>query len=118
MGILNVRIQVGNPYGTTFDDMVVTVDTGSSYTAIPRNMLERLEVPVEESVPSRLADGREVPVDVGRTIIRLEGLEFQTPVIFAEEAEPALLGVVSLEEARLAVDPVGQKLVPTTLLRY
>ena len=40
-----------------------------------------------------------------RTTIRLEGLEFPTPVIFAEEGEPSLLGVVTLEEAALAVDP-------------
>ena len=118
MGILNVTIQVGNPQGTAFEDLEVTVDTGSSYTAVPRTMLERLEVAVDESVPSKLADGREEPVDVGKTVIRLEGKEFQTPVIFAEEGEPALLGVVTLEQARLAMDPLAQVLVPTILLRY
>ena len=118
MGILNVRIQVGDPQGSTFEDLEVTVDTGSSYTAVPRTVLERLGVAVEESAPSVLADGREVPVDVGETTIRLEGRQLHTPVIFAAEGEPALLGVVTLEQARLAVDPLGQKLVPTTLLRY
>ncbi|MYC28860.1 MAG: hypothetical protein F4X65_02060 [Chloroflexi bacterium] len=118
MGILNVRIQVGNPQGTNFEDLDVTVDTGSSYTAVPRTVLERLGVGVEDSAPSILADGREVPVDVGETVIRLEGRQLHTPVIFAGEGEPALLGVVTLEQARLAVDPLGQKLVPTALLRY
>ena len=118
MGILKVRVQIGNSQGTAFEDLEVTVDTGSSYTAVPRAMLDRLEVAVEESAPSILADGRTVPVDVGETIIRLEGKQFHTPVIFAEEGEPALLGVVTLEQARLAVDPLAQQLVPTTLLRY
>ena len=118
MGILTVMIQVGNPQGTTFEDLEVTVDTGSSYTAVPRAMLDRLGVAVEDSAPSVLADGREVPVDVAEAAIRLEGRQFHTPVIFAEEGEPSLLGVVTLEQARLAVDPLGQKLVPTTLLRY
>lgn len=118
MGILNVIIQVGNPHGTAFEDLEVTVDTGSSYTAVPRTMLERLKVTADESAPSKLAVGREVPVDVGEAIIRLEGKQVHTPVIFAEEGEPALLGVVTLEQARLAVDPLAQKLVPTTLLRY
>ena len=118
MGLLNVTIQVGNPQGTTFENLDVTVDTGSSYTAVPRTMLERLEVAVDESVPSKLADGREEPVDVGETIIILEGKQLHTPVIFAEEGEPALLGVVTLEQARLAVDPLAQVLVPTILLRY
>ena len=118
MGILNIRIQVGNPQGTAFEDLEITVDTGSSYTAVPRAVLERLGVGVAESAPSILADGREVPVDVGETVIRLEGRQLHTPVIFAGEGEPALLGVVTLEQARLAVDPLGQRLVPTALLRY
>ena len=118
MGILNIMVQVGNPEGTSFEDLEVTVDTGSSYTAVPRTVLERMGVPVDESASSILADGREVPVDVGETTIKLEGRQFHTPVIFAGEGEPALLGVVALEQARLAVDPLGQKLVPTTLLRY
>ena len=46
-----------------------------------------------------------VPVDVGRTTIRLEGLQFSTPMISADEADPCLLRLISLEEAALAVDP-------------
>ena len=88
------------------------------YTAVPRAMLERLGVPIDKSVPSHLADGRVVPVDVGEMTIRLEEKQFHTPVIFAEEGEPSLLGVVSLEEARLAVDPISGRLIPTDLLRY
>ena len=94
------------------------MDTGSTYTAVPRELLRRLGVPVERSLSSETADGRIVPVDVGRATIRLEGLEFPTPVIFAEQGEPGLLGVVSLEEAALAVDPVAQRLVPANVLRY
>ena len=93
------------------------VDTGSTYTAIPRELLQRLRVSVERSLPSETADGRIVPVDVGRTTIRLEGMVFPTPVIFAEEGEPSLLGVVSLEEAALAVDPLAGRLISTNLLR-
>ena len=58
-----------------------------------------------------------VPVDVGTIIIRLQGLEFHTQVIFAEPGEPSLLGKVTLEEAALALDPVAGRLIPKTLLR-
>ena len=67
------------------------MDTGSNYTAVPRAMLDRLKVPGNESVPSRLADGSTVMVDVG---------------------------VVSLEEARMAVDSLARSLIPTEMLRY
>ena len=117
MGTVKVTIGVGDPQGQRFEDLEVTVDTGRAYTAAPRELLQRLGVPVERSLPSETAGGRVVPVDVGRTTIRLEGLEFATPVIFAEEGEPNLLGVVSLEEAALAVDPLAGRLIPANLLR-
>ena len=118
MGTVKLTIAVGDPQGQVFEDLEVTVDTGSTYTAVPRELLRRLGVPVERSLSSETADGRIVPVDSGRATIRLEGLEFPTPVIFAEQGEPGLLGVVSLEEAALAVDPVAQRLVPANVLRY
>ena len=47
-------------------------------------------------------------------MIRLEGQEFPTPVIFAVAGEPTLLGVVTLEDALLAVAPVaGRPYLPT-----
>ena len=48
----------------------------------------------------------------GWTVVRLEDQIFATQVTFAEENEPSLLGVVTLEDALLAVDPVRQRLVP------
>jgi len=80
-------------------------------------MLQRLGVPVERSVQFELADGSVAPVDVGRPIIRLEGKEFPSPVIFAEADEPSLLGVIALEDALLAVDPVSGRLIPVNVLR-
>ena len=110
MGTVKVTIAVGDPQGQMFEDLEVTVDTGSTFTAVPRELLRRLGVPVLRSAQSELADGSNAPVGIGRTVIRLEGQEFPTPVIFAEEGEPSLLGVVTLE-ALLAVDPVAGRLV-------
>ena len=117
MGTVKVTIGVGDPQGRTFEDLEVIVDTGSTFTAVPRSLLQSLGVPVERSLPSETADGRIAPVDVGETTIRLEGIQFHTPVIFAEEGEPSLLGVVSLEQAALAVDPLAGRLLPANLLR-
>ena len=117
MGTVKATIAVGDAQGPQFEELDVTVDTGSTYTAVPRAMLQRLGVPVARSHPSETADGRIVPVDVGEAPIRLQGLQFHTPVIFAEENEPSLLGVVSLEQAALAVDPLAGRLIPTNLLR-
>ncbi len=97
--------------------MEVIAGTGATYTLVPREVLERLGVPVWEQVPSETAGGRIVPAEVGWTTIRLEGREFPTPVIFAEEGEPCLLGMVALGHALLAVDPVRHRLVPVNARR-
>ena len=118
VGAVRVTIGVGDPQGQQFLNLEVTVGTGSTFTTVPREILERLGVPIARTVQSELPDGSNAPVDIGRTVIRLEGEEFPTPVIFAEEGEPSLRGVVTLEEALLAVDPVARHLIPTNVLRY
>jgi hypothetical protein len=61
----------------------------------------------------RIANGSIIDEEVCDTMIRLEGRTFFTPISFGREGEPNLLGVVALETALLAVDPVEQRLVPT-----
>ena len=117
MGRVEITIGIGDPQGNGFEELDVIVDTGSTFTKAPREQLERLRVPVERSAVSELADGRTILIDVGRTTIRLEGKEFPTPVIFGERSERPLLGVIALEDALLAVDPVNGRLTPTNLLQ-
>ena len=102
MGKLRVTIGVGDQQGQQFEDIEVIVDTGSTFTALPAAMLQELGVMVEHTAEARLADGRTTPVQIGHTTIRLEGRTFPTPVIFAQDNEPSLLGV----------DPVSQRLIP------
>lgn len=117
MGMLEIIIEIGDPAGRTFEQLQVIVDTGSTNTVIPREILERLGVPVTDTKPTRIADGLIITSHIGDTIIRLEGQTFPTPVTFAEPGEPAVLGVIALERAALAVDPLEQRLVPTNLMR-
>ncbi len=118
MGTVMTTIEVGDPQGRNFQRAEVEVDTGSTFTALPRQMLRALGVPVERSVQARLADGSVETADVGQTTIRLGGRQFITTVIFAEEGEPNLLGVIALEDALLAVDPVTNELIPVVAKRY
>ena len=115
--MVKVNIGVGDPHGEWFEDLEVTVNADRTFTEVPRELLQRKGVPVKRQVRARLADGSSIQVDVGWTVIRLEGQEFSTPVIFAEEGQPSLLGRVSMAEAILAVDPQSGELVPTTLTR-
>ena len=118
MGTVITTIEVGDLQGRNSQRVEVEVDTGSTHTALPRGMLQALGVPVRRTIASRLADGSEKPVQVGYANVRLEGVEVITPVIFAEEGEPSLLGVITLEDALLAVDPVNNELIPVVAKRY
>lgn len=118
MGQVTTTIEVGDPQGRNFQEVEMEVDTGSTFTALPRELLEALGVPVNRTAQSRLADGSVQAIDLGQTTIRLEGNQFTTTIIFAEEGEPSLLGVVTLEQALLAVDPVNNELIPVVAKRY
>ena len=118
MGMFNVTIAIGNVNGDSFEEIESTVDTDCDYTTLPREILHRLGVEVSGEAISEMADGRQVASDTGWARVRLEGREVYTPVIFADAGEASLLGVTTLEVARLGVDPTNQRLIPVNLRRY
>ena len=64
MGHFRVAVQVGHRTGERFEPIEALVDTGATYTWVPREVLERLGVVPEEDWPFILADGREVQYPV------------------------------------------------------
>src|SRR5256884_9092701 len=60
MGHFHVSVQVGQLAGGPVARVQALVDTGATYTWIPRDVLEALGVVPEEEWPFVLADGREV----------------------------------------------------------
>ena len=117
MGEVKVTIKVGNAHARDFREVEAIVDTETTITRIPATLLTELGVPVERTLQSELADGSTTPVGMGRTWIRVAGQEIYTPVLFAPEGEPALLGTLSMAEAFLIVDPVSKRVVPAERIR-
>lgn len=109
MGTFSVRIEVGDRDRERFEPVEALVDTGSTYTVLPRGLLQELGVPVDRRARFVLADATEVERDIGRTWVRFDGREEFTLVVFGDEA---LLGAVTLEEFLLAPDPSSGQLVP------
>ena len=73
MGTFSVPIEVGDVLGARFVGVDAVVDTGSTYTCLPRNILSALAVPVMERHPFELADDRVVEYDIGEARVRLDG---------------------------------------------
>ncbi len=111
-GDFRVPIQIARVKGERFEPLRALVDTGSTFTWVPRDVLERLGVIPEQEWPFELADGREQRYPVAWVQIRLEERHEQpTIVVFAPPGSEPILGVVTLEEYLLAVDPVHHRLI-------
>jgi len=113
VGSFRVRIEIGDPQGQRFEALDALVDTGATYTWVPRSTLERLGHKPEREWDFILADGRKVPYGMAWALVRLNGETQPTPVIFGDEGTQPLLRVVTLEEFRLGVNAVNQRLIPT-----
>ena len=112
MGNFRIPLEIASLGGESFQDVEALVDTGATYTWIPRNLLDRLGVIPEEDWPFILADGREASYPVATVRVRLGRRLRHTLAVFGEPASEALLGAVTLEEFGLAVDPVRHRLIP------
>ncbi|MBI2369266.1 MAG: aspartyl protease family protein [Deltaproteobacteria bacterium] len=112
VGTFRVPVEIGDPEGRRWETVEAVVDTGASYTVIPRPVLERLGVQASFRWPFVLADGRQVEYEMAETRVRLDGNTHTTLIVFREESAVPLLGAYTLEGFRLAPDPVGRRLIP------
>ncbi len=78
MGIFNVPLEITGYGNGLFQRVEGMVDTGSSYTFIPRDLLRKLGVLPIDTRSFLLADENMVQYEVGEARIRLEGRELTT----------------------------------------
>ena len=112
MGTFSVEISIGDGQRERWITQSATVDTGAFVTSVPASLLHELGVELVMRQNFRFAHGEVRNMEIGRTWVRLQGLEIVTYVLFNEEGTSPLLGSLALEEAFLGVDPVAQRLVP------
>jgi clan AA aspartic protease len=117
MGQITVTVTVSNPSERSRQAVVkLIVDIGATLSWVPREIVERLGVPLLRRRPFLLADGRTIERDTAGTVVKLNGTEANVTIVIAEKGDGHLLGVTALETLGLAVDPVNLRLIPQTLL--
>ena len=116
MGTFTVALQVGDLAGQHFIDVEALVDTGSTYTVLPKDMLDQLGIEREGQRRFELGDDRIVDNPIGYSRMRLDGDATIVLVVFGPEGIAPLLGATALEHLSLAVDPIHQRLVPVPAL--
>lgn len=111
MGNFRVPMEIGPLSGDRFRQITALVDTGATYTWIPRDVLDELGIQAEEEGPFILADGREVTYPIASVRVRLNRRNRTTVAVFGEAGSEPLMGAVTMEEFGLAADPVNRRLI-------
>ena len=92
MRTFRITVETADPLGKHFEAVEILVGTVPTFTKAPRDLLERLGVPVESTYTTELADANHVERIRGRTVIRLQRKEFPTPVTFGDSSEAQIGG--------------------------
>jgi predicted aspartyl protease len=113
MGIFRVGAKVQNIVDRSKSATVqeLLVDTGSDYTWLPAESLQKIGVKREKDVTLTMANGKKIKRDVGFAIIRADKFFTIDEVVFAEPEDMLLLGARTLEGFNARVDSKQKKLV-------
>jgi clan AA aspartic protease len=111
VGYFHQPVEIAATPAGPFRTVDALVDTGAIYTLLPASILREIGVEPAFKMPFVYADGRRVEMDTGTIAVRVDGRLRYTPCIFGEESSGAILGVVTLEELGLGVDPVNRRLI-------
>jgi aspartyl protease family protein len=110
MGHVNVRATIANPTDSSIAEEVdAMVDTGATYTSLPRSLARRLQLPVTGKARARTATG-DVVYDRGRALIQIDGEGEINRIIISDTLDKVLIGVFTLESLSLMVDPTTGQL--------
>lgn len=89
------------------------VDTGATYSWIPKDILTRIRIKPVESRSLKIANGKIIKRKLGIILMTVHGKTMPTPVLFGNKGSTPLIGAVTLEELGFAVDPIHRTLVQT-----
>ena len=112
MGTFYTPIAVGDPQRERFEELQALVDTGATWTWVPREVLERLGHRPTLKRQLRTADNRIIEREAAEVPVRLGDESLHTLCIFGDEGSATLLGATTMEVFGVAPDPVNQRLVP------
>jgi aspartyl protease family protein len=110
LGHVTTAITISNPDETGRESTVEgLVDTGATFTVIPRRLASDLRLPVIGQRRVRTAAG-EVMLDRARAIVQIDGQSEINPVLISDTLDRVLIGVITLETLSLTVDPTTGEL--------
>ncbi len=115
MGETRVKVFVHGPKGS--EEVMMLAGTGSSHTAIPKNLADRLGIESIGAAVVELADGTEKRLELARAELQI-GNDIERVRVLLGGTDESLLGLSTLETFGLKVNPVAHRLEPAKLIQY
>jgi len=119
VGHVNIALRLSNPVDPTKNlETTALVDTGATFTTVPRRIFENLQLTVLAKRKVRTAPKMET-LEESFVAVEINGDQTVTPILISDTLEKILVGVITLESLALAVNPTTGKLeeAETYLLR-
>jgi predicted aspartyl protease len=115
MGVTYIEGTVTGPTGKQ-SRAEFLVDSGAKYTLLPEASWKAIELSPKRRLTFTLADGTRIERDISECHIAIPQGEGHTPVILGEPGDEALLGLVTLEELGLVLNPFQRSLEPARMM--
>ncbi len=116
MGMFEVKVKLASLTAPGWtEEISLLVDTGSTLSWIPREVLQKLGVTAFSRLPFSLADGRRFERDTTTVLLTIEGRRAAVPTAFGEPGEEAVLGATALEILGFVPDAMKKKLIAHNL---
>jgi len=115
MGIVFVEGTVTGPTGQQ-SSLRFLVDSGATYTLLPHDVWLSIGLTPKRPARFTLADGTTIERQVSECHIALPEGDGHTPVILGEPGDDALLGIVTLENLGLVLNPFTRTLQPMRMM--
>lgn len=115
MGLTYIEGTVTGPTGKRAT-VEFLVDSGAGYTLLPEANWKSIDLTAKRRMTFTLADGTRIERDISECHITLPQGEGHTPVILGETGDEALLGIVTLEELGLVLNPFQRSLQPARMM--
>ncbi|MBI3536425.1 MAG: aspartyl protease family protein [Chloroflexi bacterium] len=92
------------------------VDSGATYSLLPIEVWQQLGLKPKRALQFTLADGTQIERNVSECHITLPQGDGHTPVILGQPGDEPLLGVITLENLGLMLNPFTRQLQPMRMM--
>ena len=115
VGIVFVEGTVTGPAGRQ-ESLKFLVDSGATYTLLPNDTWRSIGLTPKRLQRFSLVDGTTIEREISECHIALPQGDGHTPVILGEPGDEPLLGIITLENLGLVLNPFTRTLQPMRMM--